>query len=355
MSFFMNESTKYANVMQETLAAYKESYYTDPTEHALACVAESQELYSNMIKEIGVQEMTALYESGDVEAVHESGDGIVTKIKNFIMSVWEKIKALFARFVRAFDGYFKSGKEFVEKYKKQLASISHNMSDFRYKGYKFTIVGTPLSKTADDVSKVYTGVDGMQDNALDTAFDDFDDHVEGLRGEALGGNSKISAQEFTKELFEKFRDGSSEKTELELKSDELGDLISIMAILEDKSKTLKDVETANKNTKKIIDGLVKDFDKSRNTELGKKVGSGEGDTTTDERSLAVRKINLKSKYAHAILQITQTYNGAYLTALKDRMSQCKSVCVAALAYKPKNESYMESTLDNSIFGSITLK
>jgi len=53
-------------------------------------------------------------------------------------------------------------------------------------------------------------------------------------------------------------------------------------------------------------------------------------------------INIINKYNSAIKtasNILATINGAILTAYKDKSRQAKGICVKALTFKPKNESF----------------
>ena len=78
-----------------------------------------------------------LLEGSQYEAVAEVAvNGIFAKVKQFFQKLWEKVKAFFHNVVRFFDSLFKSGKEFVSKYKKDIDNLS-SLSDLTMKIHKF--------------------------------------------------------------------------------------------------------------------------------------------------------------------------------------------------------------------------
>ena len=78
-----------------------------------------------------------LLEGSQYEAVAEvATNGIFAKVKQFFQKLWEKVKAFFHNIVRFFDSLFKSGKEFVSKYKKEIDNLS-SLSDLTMKIHKF--------------------------------------------------------------------------------------------------------------------------------------------------------------------------------------------------------------------------
>ena len=76
-------------------------------------------------------------EGSQYEAVAEVAvGGVFAKVKQFFQKLWEKVKAFFHSVMRFFDSLFKSGKDFVSKYKKDIDNLS-SLTDLTMKIHKF--------------------------------------------------------------------------------------------------------------------------------------------------------------------------------------------------------------------------
>ena len=131
MGFFnnvYNEGALYAgsdfdNLMNDPVEPSSE--YLEFDEAALVAVAESEENYNAIIRSIGITEATYFAQTGREMVYTESVLGsIFTKIKEFLKKVWEKIKALFKRFLMMFDKFSKDDKSFLKKYEKAVRRAS---------------------------------------------------------------------------------------------------------------------------------------------------------------------------------------------------------------------------------------
>ena len=233
----------------------------DLDEMAMSHVAESEENFNKIMMAIGIHEASVYAESGE-EVVYTEGtlSDIKDKIVSFIKSVWNKIVSIFKRFIAMFDAWNKDDKAFLDKYKGELVKRAGKLNDFKFSGYKFTIESkgfqgiTACGKIAtltrdDDIT-----VDDKQE-------EDFDDEIDKKRGEvlnAMGGSSgSYTASEFSKELFELFRNGESSKSELEKI-----DLTTIMSELAGSKEARKKAKTADDNSKKLCDGFIKAIESS---------------------------------------------------------------------------------------------
>ena len=316
----------------------------DLHEAALTIVAESEYNYNMLIKAVGVEELAAL-ESEGTELVYTESTlgGFFEKIKAFFLNILAKIKGLWNRFVQMFDGMTKSGKAFAEKYKKELYSITVSLTDFKYKGYVFTIGATGDAKArvfsklssetnVNDVTALAAkGVD------LSKLAEDSDELHEKLRGAAIKDGDTYTASEFNKALFEHFRNGENQKEELDnIKVTDYYTLLSGS----DKAKT--EARKAFDKLEKEINDQIKALDKARDEILRDK------DQIPGEQGASdVRNIATYCGFVRTALGIVTTYNGALVKAMKDEVSQAKSICVALLHYKPKKESAWDHNVSES--------
>lgn len=330
-----------------------ECQYDNFHEGALAIIAESEFNYGMIMRAIGQQEL-AVYESTGEEMVYTeaSAGGFLDKVKQFFMGIWQKVKGLFNRFIAMFDSFVKSDKDFINKYKKDLYSISHSLKDFKYKGYKFspgavtvggaaTAMGTVNSKV-ENWAAALGGDLAAKKEEFKKINEEYSDYEEDLRGKIVG-EGKLNASEFNKALFEKLRSGESEKQEIE--NPNINDIVTqLEGAAEAKKQAKKAFDELEKvikhNIKQVEDAkskLVKEMPKDANAE------HSTGVTNSD----AVQIASTGVKCARTQLAILQTVNGAILTALKDESRQNKSICVSLLHYKPKKEETDMSGLEES--------
>ena len=339
-----------------TATALEESFeYTgmDLDEMAMAHVAEAEANYSAIMTAIGIHEAQTFAETGE-EVVYTEGalSDIKDKIVSFIKSVWNKIVAIFKRFIRMFDAWNKDDKEFLNKYKAEINKRVGRMKDFKFTGYKFTIEKANAEKaiaglTLNSVIGLFA-LNTVDASKLEDIEENFDDKTEELRGAtiaAMGGSSgALNASEFSKELFMVFRDGEDSKTEL---SDSDIDLNKIMGELATNKESKRNAEKVYKECKRVCDQAIKEFEKQDKDALKQSVdvkGKEEGERKA--ASAVSRAINLKIRALRAALAIMQTINGAHLTALKDQSRQNKAICVKAMnGIKAESVGYWEHEIE----------
>ena len=121
-------------------------------EAALMAVAESERVYNNAMKEIGIAELHYLEENGQ-EMIYEAVDihGALEKIKKFFVKLIDKIKAIFHAFVTKMSSFFSENKDFATKYKKEFFRKWNDVkSDFEFKGYNFTVGDNNIKADGSD-------------------------------------------------------------------------------------------------------------------------------------------------------------------------------------------------------------
>ena len=198
-------------------------------------------------------------------------------IKKFLKKIWEKIKGLFKRFTLMIDKYNMEDKAFVKKYRKELFN-GKNLSDFKFKGYKYTIDDGKIGKaldlcTGDRMAQKYSysagkGREDFADNKKDDSYsDDFEKERGNILAEMGGKAGSYTQEEFTKELRELLRNGDSEKEELD--KIEVGTITGELMTSRDTKKTL---DTMFKTSKKAIDQEEKEIERKQKEFLNKQPG-----------------------------------------------------------------------------------
>lgn len=333
-------------------------------------IAESEMNWSMMMKTVGVCELAAIEQDG--EAIYEASDisGFFGKIKEFFKNILEKIKKIFKNFLVKFDAWTKSGKDFVDKYKKQL--ISAKTKDLHFQGYKFTnldyaVTEDDMNKTVNNAGDDYIDMDPeviankflgeVKDpkeamKELDKLAEDYDDTLEKMRADTIAEISKskqgsLTAEEFSVELFKAFRDDEETKTELE---DSYINVTSLMADMVNYNRVKKDTDKMYSEIDKFLRRTINKLDKAENILLKK--APGEKDETTgkrekDERiSAAIRAIAHTNRVHKDMQNLATQVSNAHLRALKDNAQQAKAICAKLLTRKATNEA----AFDDGDFG-----
>lgn len=349
-------------------------------------MVENERNYALMMKVVGISELAAIERDG--EAIYESSDvsGFFGKIKEFFKNILEKLKRLFKNFAVKFDSWTKSNKDFVNKYKKQLAIAK--TTDFKFDGFKYnnldghsgtekfidegrfkdalkpkdangingSIVGSIIDTDPDKVVgavKYHIDPDTNTTNnnqtdikkLLDSIDEDYTDIQDNLRAsvaaEFIKSNEKsMDSNEFIDELFKGFRSGEDKKEELELS--DVGGITSLMTILLNDSKVQSDLNKQFSANKKFIDGYTKALDKAQTTLLKdtptKNTTSGSASyNVSNQISIAVRAVSVINRSIKDYQQYWIQAENAFMRAIKDRAAQAKAVCAKVLTYKAKNE------------------
>ena len=322
-----------------------------------------------------------------VEIFQEGALGnFVGKVKEMFKKLWAAIKALFAKFMAWIDSKVKSDKDFIAKYKKTLMSKISEVSDMEYKGHnwklgnvpgtevvavaatvekvvneaaeegkkvlkKTTIVGGGKNRAAVEGEKGKTitygdAVDGvtkekpededkyvdqynyMQDNSLiGEAKEDGSDREqlveEGIKKVAaiLGVKGNFTeAAEVVKEYKDMIYGGSLEAESM------TGPKVSeLIKVVEDYAKEKTAAEKAWKAYEKTFNNAVKEFERLEKEFNNNKDNAG--------------KVNLsfstKIAVAKAQASLANQAAGVFLTALKDRRDEARSILAKVVTYKKK--------------------
>ena len=316
-SVVFNESYNYGkpvitdtieSIMEDSSIVLKDENEDFVTE-GMEAVATMTENYSNFMQRVGVSELNAIYATGD-EMIYT--ENVVTDflsgIKKFLMKIWEKIKSLFKRFIMVIDSYTKNDKAFINKYRQQIYRHK-SLSDFTFKGYKYTIENSKITKTANHLGKITTdliesdkakqtdtnditgqaaayGDSGTFNQDTASKFNEkFDDMMEKVRGNILtdldGKAGAYTQEEFRKEIDELLRNKENEKQDLDDKDIDVDEMVTELQSSRDTNKIYKDLFKTNK---RLIDENIKTLERQQKSHIRDNMPSkNDDDVVTDER------------------------------------------------------------------------
>lgn len=343
MQSIIDESTSYLDDVE-----FVDNGIEDVMESALHNIYESDQNLHNMMKGIGVAEL-AVYEQTGEDMVYEAGtvSSVFERIKSALKKIWEKIKSLFTKFFAKLRSYGSDDKAFVSKYQKQI--LAGSTKDLKVKGFKYNTDAVTPSGAWASMTKA-AGFPQSPDGILNTngAYtlniqkgDSETDINDKLRAAALGQSGDLTASEFQKELYEKFRNGESKPEALEENDIKKGEMIQFLG---NSSKVERDLNKDMKDTKTIIDKYIKIFN-SLEKEFGK-YNKDENDKVTEVRGELLQAVTKLNTHINAALGICQTIAAARMKAFNDKRGLYKSICVKLIGRKAKNEGYEYDEEDN---------
>ena len=343
------------SVTRDDFAVEEEFAYNPGIEGALAIVAESEENYNKIMKAIGISELN-YFEATGVEMVYEAGKirALFDKVIEFFENLIKKVKAMYQRFVQWLDQYTKGGEEFVKKYETTIKN--KDLTGFKYEGFKFDNLGdiksvlfTDGKKAMGAVSEVFADATDLKDFKFDAsrtkdgsaytkspvekkvdeyrAIANSPDREDELRGEVFGNGGKVSAGEFTEKLFSFFRSGATgKKSTTTLDGDDVKESLTHIK----SAKT--DIANAKKAAKEVQEEIQKVITKLKTAK--KKM---ENSYNTTDGGAVVSAVSACIKDYKTMMNLNVTIKGAYLSALRDRNRQARSMCFKALGYKAEKK------------------
>lgn len=310
-----------SGIVEYTGQPYDESNI-DCMEAALTAVKEHEENMNSVKQHLGLSELAYYVENGEKVYTEADMGSIVQTVKRAFMKVVAKIKGLFVKFKAMMMKLFANDKTFVTKYKSQVIGKT-----VEYKGYKFTTDFNLESNVNSATSKA---------GSL-TGSADAEDTKDSLRGAVAGSGSGLSASEFTKELFSKFRNGESSKESLTFKGDDQVSIIQSAQKLIDKAKK------AYTGIVKNINKMISELTKASKAEIKKDDANSDNITTLNTKITAYKNI----------ISYAQVANGALLSALKAERAQAKTICVKLISKKRESASegaFIDSNLGSALSG-----
>ena len=365
--------------------------------------AESTENMNRIMQACAIQEFCYFEENGTEMVYTEAAvTGFIEKAKAFFMNLWKKIQGIFKKAIMMFSSKSKTDKEFLNKYKKEIAAAQNSsFGDTEVDIYDYVFYKNPgaftrfkgcatgdsgfqaIGKTAkncarwvadkssaknlvsdlldmrstdnNDEAKTKTQADKLDDDLKLVAENDWkEDYKDKVRGDMVkvispSAPNDISASEFAKEIAEACQ-GDSSKDTVSLSTA----LRKAAKFLEDSKDITKGLDDWLKAWKKSIDEEIKALNtvaKDLNRDTHKDVNNTNR-AKGAEHTIVTTCINMDKD----IKTIGITFHSAVINQIKACSGQSKAICVKAVHYKkPKNESYAyteEST--GSLLDSIEL-
>ena len=301
---------------------------------------------------------------GEIVAFQEASiSGFFNKIKEFFKKLWAKIKAIFHSFIAKFDSMFmKSGKALLKKYKKEIEMKKTTDLEVKFSVQK----RNDEFKLDNSNVTVSYNIIGKDNAAIDKEIENFDNDDKACEyaGQFLTGFKPSSISDFDKELHEFFFEDEDD-----VKWDTAR--TSVYAVLEN-DKLISSVEKSASVMDAAIGKLIKSIDKaeseytknfksdtdhasiktSYSVDLSKK-----DDATADTDSPAnfnssakthqkkQSALNLLSKQASAYQVAINKISAGLVREAKFHASQCRSALAKAVAYRPQNESCIDTIAD----------
>ena len=279
-------------IMEDDSIALKDEN-EDFVSEGLDIISTMIENYSMFCRYMGSNELFILEQTGSPMIYTENVlTNLASTIKKFLMKIWEKIKSLFKRFIMMIDSYTKNDRAFINKYRQQIYRHK-SLSDFSFKGYRYTIDIGKISNAMDHCHSKYINdkvlekaklnpyESNVTSDTLSKDLEKFDETFESTRGEIIhllgGSNGKYTSEEFRKELKLVLRHNEEEKEEL---TDKEIDVDGMITELQNYRETKKTVDSAFKNSKKAIDSDIKEIDRMQKDWLNTPV-SNPNDTTIE--------------------------------------------------------------------------
>ena len=105
-------------------------------------VAESQQEWNTLMKQVALNELAVYSSNGCREVLYEAVDfsALFTRIKNFFKKLADKVKAIFHSFMAKLSSILSRDSSFAKKYGNEfIRKVQNIKDDFEFKGYTFTI------------------------------------------------------------------------------------------------------------------------------------------------------------------------------------------------------------------------
>ena len=273
------------------------------------------------------------------------------KIKQFFMKLWEKIKAIFRKFMARIDSVLiKSDKEFVNKYKDRV--MKNDLTDFEVKSRKAKNVQVP------EVSGAFTTYLTKGDDDPEKALKNFDseDDTCDLMSETIPGKPSISS---TSEYDKEFMDAFFEDEDMnEFDPHEI--MNELLNFRENKKKLDKAMSNLNKtfaSLVKVLDKHYNDVNKSAPFKDNERKDVHTVDTMelNDKRATLKtsaknvdktqymtyqKQVNLYQKHASIISSVCTKFTSNMIKVANFDHSQNRRIFAKMVAYNKKNEDAM---------------
>ena len=254
MGFFntsiQNTASSWAGLMEEDLNIYDGMSIMEAN---YAAIAETEMNWNAIMETAAMNEIQYFAENGE-EYVYTEASGFGAAIVEFFKKIWEKIKAIFKKFMVMLGSVTMKDKDFVKKHGDAIRKGAANLATdgVTIKGFKFNKnLFTTITANKNDVITYYiTG-----DNASKLAGDDYDsaEIMDEQRAKLAGVSGTLTESEFRKELFEMLRGGESSPEDIDVTSNMV---FEALGELENSKETRKSAEKAYTNAEKVFKAVL---------------------------------------------------------------------------------------------------
>ena len=198
-------------------------------------------------RELQIQRESAGYVAeGEITALAEAaGSGILAKIKELFKKLAEKIKAIFHVFMSKIDSLYKSDKQMVKKYGKEI-NRKGNIGNLEVKWVKYDSDYETKALNIKDYDMHEDGNNNWKEES---------DERELYYAKDIGVTDVDS---FESDLDDEYANGGEEDTE-QIK--DIGGMVSIMRFLDGYSKKLSNLNKKCNDLIKVSNRIVKEVDK----------------------------------------------------------------------------------------------
>lgn len=315
----------------------------DPLAVAGEVGAQMESNWNEMMMAIGMHELKYMQENGR-EIIYEGVDikAFKNKVVTFFKTLKEKIWSVVKNFVSTLKSRCIKGEKFISKYKNDIINgfekLKKNDSNKKIKMYEFTdTLDTWTPQKAWDkiggkniLSKI-SNVDSSKATIGSVELADTDS----VRAKVLDGcgSTSISAADYSSAISKYFHGSETTK---EVKITSIKSIEPHIAIVKN-GKSVKDVQKAWKEFQKPINDAIKAANsiKEFNT-----TDRDAGTANSDQNSMNNLRISVQN--AKNGLSIINQAFGGYMSAIKTRYNQSRSVCMACI--------YGNNKVDKKLFG-----
>ena len=316
------------------------------------------------------QEASLIHEGQSEEAIVAFQEGVISdmwnKLVEMFKKLWAKIKAVFHAFIAKFNSVFmKSSKEFINKYKKEIAAKNLSKMEAKYAEKKLgaeklmTLEGKPVEIFISDYSQA------------EKKLEDFESDEETITQiKRLSGNDSFNdLKTFSKDFHEAcFEDEENKEGFEDIK-------YKIFGLLEGSDKKESEIKKAQSKLEKAISAIIKDIEKASKDNLKNYPTDKDGaerkedinnsykvDYGTTTVNKGVRKDEVQRKDVQTVLNLAQKraqcaqsainkLTAAVLAEHKFEVAQARRIAAKMVAYNPKakNESVMLNAVEEVAF------
>lgn len=275
-----------------------------------------------------------------MEGFKERVTEIWKKIKEWITKLWNKIKVFFKNLIVRMQSLFMSGKDFVNKYKKELEKVKSKKvtikNTFKYDMKNLFDKNSMKDMTSmlldgfNDIITLSKEVDKKANNDQDTSKylesakekiakmkESEDEKLDDARAMMANVSGKLDSSEYAEALKVSFQGGDRVPGDKQFTVSEAMDFL-----LKDYGKKVKEFESEFNN---VCAAINRQNDTMKNT--------AEKFENSDLKSIMIELASYVSTFSSKVITIMNTYVSVWKTTVNSANAVMKKVCVRAAVQK----------------------